>query len=272
MNADEHINITKFNLLSSLQNIVNRNDEDDTDFVIARYLLIHLREIKKISIYTVAEECFTSRSSVQRFIKTLGFDSFTELKEYADSAISHQTRFISYTDRVNFGEYLKNGIEAMIPDIEKACSAPSFRKLVTRLHEAENIIVLTAEDSSAALPTFQQEFLSVGKLIRIFTSANCDLDLLRRMTKSDLLLVCSVTGNFAIAVNDDIRPLQVYKALLTLNTTTLFENSYDLIHYMGSDAAVNSHSLIASKNVYTIYGVFYFFDLLFHEYFLRYGQ
>ena len=70
---DEHnnkiITLQTFNLLSSLLSILNTNDELDTDFVIAKYFLNNLNHLKDISIYKVADECFVSRSSVQRFIK-----------------------------------------------------------------------------------------------------------------------------------------------------------------------------------------------------------
>ena len=42
----EH-NIFKFNLLSSLLYVLNHNDREDTDFIIAWYLITHLKKIKE---------------------------------------------------------------------------------------------------------------------------------------------------------------------------------------------------------------------------------
>ena len=85
--------IVRFNLLTSLLSHLNRNDENDTDFVIARYFLTHLRQLKDISIYKIAEECFVSRSSIQRFIKNIGYDSYTQLKGSLDEVITHEDSF-----------------------------------------------------------------------------------------------------------------------------------------------------------------------------------
>ena len=86
--------IVRFNLLTSLLSLLNRNDENDTDFVIARYFLNHLRELKDTSIYKIADECYVSRSSVQRFIKNIGYDSFTSMKASIDEIIAHEDGFI----------------------------------------------------------------------------------------------------------------------------------------------------------------------------------
>ena len=90
MKKDNDYSIIRFNLLTSLLSILNKNDENDTDFIIARYFLDHLDEIKNTSIYTVAEECFLSRSSVQRFIKNIGYESYTQLKKGLDEVLSHE--------------------------------------------------------------------------------------------------------------------------------------------------------------------------------------
>ena len=58
--------ITRFNLLTSLLSILNTNDTEDTNFHIAKYILEHFQELDRLSIYDLAEECFVSRSSIQR--------------------------------------------------------------------------------------------------------------------------------------------------------------------------------------------------------------
>ncbi len=272
MEDEKNYHINMFNLLTSLQYVINQNDESDTDAVIARYLLTHLKEIREISIYKIAEDCYTSRSSVQRFIKNIGYESFTDLKSYSNEAILHQERFVSYTDHVNFTERLTDDIAAMMPDIAGTLKEASFRKLLKLFHEAEKVYFLTAEDSSFVMPRIQQEFLAVEKLVRFYTSANCDLNVLGKLGKKDLLIVTSVTGNFALAVDQELRDLNVQKALLTLNTTTKFEKSYDLIHYLGKEAVRSSRTLSAWLSSYSSYGIFYFFDLFFHEYYVRYRQ
>ncbi|MBQ3295008.1 MAG: hypothetical protein IJI83_06500 [Oscillospiraceae bacterium] len=58
--------------------------------------LSHINTIENTSIYTIADECFVSRSSVQRFIKNIGYDSYTLLKNYLKDVISHENALIYY--------------------------------------------------------------------------------------------------------------------------------------------------------------------------------
>lgn len=83
-------NIGRFNLLTSLLAIINTNDENETDFLIAKFFIMNLNQLKKLSIYEIADACYVSRSSVQRFIKNIGYDSFNQLKSNLDLTILHK--------------------------------------------------------------------------------------------------------------------------------------------------------------------------------------
>ncbi|MBQ6479134.1 MAG: MurR/RpiR family transcriptional regulator [Erysipelotrichaceae bacterium] len=270
----DHIerNIQTFNLLTSLLSILNQNNENDTDFIIARYFLDHLDEIKNTSIYTVAEECFLSRSSVQRFIKNIGFDSYTQLKNGLDEVLNHENGFISYTDHAEFRNYLSDRIIEMLRDIEETSSSNDFRHLAELFTQADRIIILTAEDSSSACRLFQQQILTTGKLVRILTSASSNISLLNSLNEKDLLIVCSVTGNFALAIDRQLQEIRARKCLITVNKTTFFQNTYSFIYYLGRKLQINSRNIVSSRNVYNNYGLTFFFDLFFHECFLCYQK
>ena len=97
------------------------------------------------------------------------------------------------------------------------------------------------------------------------TSANKNVDLLSTMEKDDLLLVCSVTGNYALAINDQIKGITAKKCLITLNRTSLFEDSYSFIYYLGKQIQLSTQNIVTSRNVYNNYGLTFFFDLFYHE-------
>ena len=261
---DQH-SILRFNLLTSLLAQLNKNDENDTDFVIARYFLTNLRKIKNTSIYKVADDCYVSRSSVQRFIKNIGYGSYTQLKRSIDEVIAHEEGFISYTDHTQYRDFLSSSVSSMIADITATTRNNDFKKLLDIFRSSDNIVILTAEDSSNACKLFQQELLTINRLIRIISSASKNLSLLETLGKKDLLLVCSVTGNFALAVNEQIADIKAKKCLITLNHTTAFEDIYSFIYYLSSQINVSSRSFISSRNVYNNYGLGLFFDLFFHE-------
>lgn len=261
--------ISRFNLLTSLLSILNTNDENDTNFVIAKYFLTHLDDIANMSIYDLADNCFVSRSSVQRFIKSIGYDSYTQIKQNLKEVIIHETAFLDYTDHSKYSTYIAAEINNMVNDIVESAKSDSFKELYKLFSSAKNIVILTAEDSSFSCRTFQQQILATGKLIRIISSACNSLSLLDTLDKDDLLMVCSITGNFAIAINSQIKDIKAKKCLITINKTSIFEDNYDFIYYIGNNLHVSSRNISQSKNVYTNYGLSFFFDLFFHEHSIK---
>ncbi|MBR5754806.1 MAG: MurR/RpiR family transcriptional regulator [Erysipelotrichaceae bacterium] len=264
--------ISRFNLLTSLLAILNKNDENDTDFVIARYILNNLNTIRQTSIYKVAEDCYVSRSSVQRFIKNIGYESFTQMKQNLDEVILHEGALLDYTDHTDYSQFILKSINDMTADIAKTSAGAGFRRLVSKFVHADNIVILTAEDSAHACRLLQQQLLATGKLIRIITSANKNISLLDSLNSDDLLLVCSVTGNFALAVNRQLRDIRATKCLITLNRTTAFVDNYSLIYYLGEEMKTSSHDINMIRNVYTTYGLYFLFDLFYHECYLYYSS
>ncbi len=262
-------NINRFNLLTSLLAILNKNDEKDTEYIIAEYIITHLREMADISIYKVAEDCYLSRSSVQRFVKEIGYESYTQMKQNIAEVIEHEEALLNYTDHTGYSEHLLESIREMNEDIVKTARAPKFLQLLDHFISARSIVLLTAEDSAHACRLLQQQILATGKLIRIVSSASKNLSLLESLTENDLLIVCSVTGNFALAVNNQLRPIRAKKCLITLNRTTAFSDNYGLIYYIGNELKPSSNSIRMFRNVYTTYGLTFFFDLFYHEYYLR---
>ncbi len=262
--------IVKFNVMTSLLSVVNRNDTKSTDFVIAQYLLDHLHELPKLSIYKVADDCFVSRSSVQRFIKSIGYDSFTEFKDGGKELDDHKNAFIEYTDHPDYAAYLENQLNSMIHNISTLATQQKLTTLARKIHDSEQVVMMAAECSSGALNTFQESMTVFGKTIRLLTSSSSSTQFLENLSEKDLVINCSVSGNYALAINDEIAKIHSYKALITLNRTLLLANNYDYVFYLSADVAPSMRTISASRNVYTRYGMTVFLDLLYHTYYSLY--
>ncbi|MBQ2310495.1 MAG: MurR/RpiR family transcriptional regulator [Erysipelotrichales bacterium] len=263
--------ITRFNLLTSLLSILNTNDTEDTNFHIAKYILEHFQELDRLSIYDLAEECFVSRSSIQRFVKTIGYDSFTSLKNTVSEVAAHQKTILSYTDYTHYAEHLVSSLDEMAKDIiDTIYSSRWADEFLVRIHDTKNVVVLTAEDSASSIRSLQQDLMSVGKLIRVVTNSTSSLSILQDLTPDDLLVTCSASGNFAIAIREELKDIKAFKALVTFNRSSLFENDYSLIVYPSKVMRLNSREIQSARNVYTRYALSIFFDMFFHGYYRRY--
>ena len=259
-----------FNILTSLLSIMNQNDESNVDCVLAKYLLEHLDEIPRLSIYDLADACYVSRSSIHRFVRSCGYESFREFKKASVDADMHRRRFIQYTDFTDYPVHLKYQTMQMMEDVTRIADSEEMSRTIEAIHDSKKVVFLVADDSSSPVRVFQQQMTAVNKIVCVLTSSNTNLSMIDSLTDRDLLVVCSISGNFAIMINDDVRDLATKKILLTTNRTTLFSSSYDTIFYLSSYRFSASSNLVASQNIYTAYSLSYFLDLLFHFYYEKY--
>ena len=144
-------------------------------------------------------------------------------------------------------------------------------RLAETIHDSANVFIISAEDSSSSARIFQQQMLSMNRLVRIVTSsAHTNPDVINTLDEHDCVITCSASGNYALTINEEMQAVKAYKALVTLNRTTLFEPTYDDIFYLSGEYLPSNRTLTTIRNVYTRYGMSYFFDLLFHYYYARY--
>ena len=259
--------LKKFDLFSSLLAIVNdAASNSEINRIIAEYLLRNFHKLHQLTIYDVAEECFVSRSSIHRFLKQIGFDQFHSLEQYVDETLQHYKAYLEYTNHDNFAVYIKKAIDDMMEDISQAADTPPIEELVHMLHDYHNIYILIADTSSSAAYHFQEELLAINKFIYVFTSSKINLDALAKLTKDDLLIVCSITGNYAFAVTEDLKDISATKVLITLNHTEKMQGHYDKIIFMGNQSYITNHIYCGNRTVYTKYGLLFFFDIIYNKY------
>ncbi len=270
-NKDRKYNAIRFNPRTSFLAVLNSNDESDINVVLAKFFLENFHRIADMSIYQVAEECYTSRSSVQRFIKSIGYETFTALKETTAEVLSHQASYHTYVDHTDYPEYLMHSVTSMMADINAMAEKQRLSRLAETIHDSANVFIISAEDSSSSARIFQQQMLSMNRLVRIVTSsAHTNPDVINTLDEHDCVITCSASGNYALTINEEMQAVKAHKTLVTLNRTTLFEPTYDYIFYLSGEYLPSNRTLTTIRNVYTRYGMSYFFDLLFHYYYARY--
>ena len=271
MGTKEPYGVNHFSMLSSLLAVLNSNEEDHINVVLAKYFLENIKDIGSISIYKVADDCFTSRSSVQRFVQHIGFDSFKALKENGVENLAHWSKFIEYADHDNYPDFLGNSVAQMTAAINNSYNLKSMQTLCQLIHDSKNVLLVIAETSSAAVREFQQGMIAFEKIMRVLTDSYGNTELLSQMTEEDLILVCSGTGNFAMSIVDDLATTNAKIALITLNHTERLTNSYPNIFYI-SDENVSRNTIQAIRGVYGRYGLTYYLDLLANVYLEMYWK
>lgn len=265
-------NVQRFDLFSILLSVVNdEHTANNTNRIIAEYLLKNLHRLHDLTIYDVAEECFVSRSSIHRFLRQIGFDQFSYLGKYIQDSYQHYQAYYDYVNRENFIDKVKSKMNDMMDDISQLSSTESVKELVELIHNHEKVYMLIANTSGSAATHFQEELLTIGKLIYVQTSSCASVHSLEKLEPDSLLITCSVTGNYAFAVSQNLNNVHAAKVLITLNHTDEFQNYYDKIVYMSGHIyygnTIHSNGL---RDVYTKYGLLFFLDIVYHEYVKKY--
>ena len=259
-----------FNLLTTLATFLNENDDGDINVILAKYFLNNIEKIQSKSIYDIADECYTSRSTVQRFIKYIGFDTFSNLQTKLKESYAHNYRFENFYKQDDFrNKYLKDFNE-MTESVNRICDSKTIDYFVDLIHISSTVVFNYAESSTIAPLDFQEAMLRAHKTIRIITNSSRNTNLLNNLTENDTLITTSVTGNFAIATLEEISQIRANKILITLNRNERLKEVYDKVIYLSDDVSTDDFNQKGIRNAYTIYSLSYMLDLMLNKYFEKY--
>lgn len=68
-------------IINKLNVLLNSTQVNQIDYTITRYIKIHIREMKSITIAELAENCFVSQAMISKYCRRLGYENFKHLKD-----------------------------------------------------------------------------------------------------------------------------------------------------------------------------------------------
>lgn len=258
--------IERLSLLNSLFTILNENEEQDTNYVLAHYFLENYHKIDELNIYDVAAECYVSRSSVRRFCITLGYDNFLELKQDINEYDDQYNFYISHANRPNYRETLNKEINAMIEELNIRMNTDEVDRIIDRIYDSRYVVFLSADTATSQVKDFQRAMLFHKRMIHVISEAYTNSSLISRLDKHDYLVVVSGSGTFAKASRDFVKDSAAYKVLFTYARNNEHERGFDKVYHLSAkDRGNEPHS------VYGTYGFRYMFDIIYSAYTKKYG-
>lgn len=266
----EKYDLRTFNLITTLTSFLNENDTDDINVFLAKYFLENIDTIKDKSIYDVAEECYTSRSTVQRFIKYIGFETFSNLQAKISEANIHNARFERFYKQENFREKYLLDFNKMTESINKICDSKTIDYFIDLIHISNNVVFNFADSSTIAPLDFQEAMLRTGKTVRVVTNRTRNTNLLNKLNESDTLITLSVTGNYALVTAPEVAKTKANKILITVNRNQDLLKIYDKVIYLSDSDYTSDFIQEGIRNSYTIYSLSYMLDLMLNKYFEKY--
>lgn len=142
--------IKTFSLTTTLLDIINSNEEDKTDVVLAKYLIDHIYELQEKSVYDIADETFTSRSSVQRFFKRIGFDSYSKVKLSLLESIIHGKRYYQFYKQDCFVNNYNEDLISLIHEMNEFSQSEQLDHFVDLIHSSQTVVLNFSEGSTSA--------------------------------------------------------------------------------------------------------------------------
>ncbi|MCR3760924.1 MurR/RpiR family transcriptional regulator [Clostridium felsineum] len=229
-------------LYLKLQKIINQSDTNDPYRAIAKTLIENIDKFEHMTIEKMALLSFTSTSTISRFVRSMGYRNFIELKELSKS--SKVNRFISMNDnledlkfdKLHDEEIFDNYIDIICSSLKRLKGNMEFKKIDKineMIYSSEHISIYGFLLPGSLARHYQLSMMSFGKYCEYYDLSNLDLS---APEKSKLSLFFSVDGNFIESSREIIVKAKAKGeklVLITQNPRIRLSNMFDEILYMG---------------------------------------
>lgn len=259
------MSIHNLGLLNILGAIINEGDTN-SDYAFTKYVLNNINRMNEITVNEIVDNAFVSRSSIRRFCNKLGYNNFSEFKSKLTAIIFPSNIHLRTFKSVgNYRKEVNVGLDEMIKDINAAITDETIEYLVNLIHSYDEIIFLSANNTSSNLIKFQQELFYAEKIVRLLnTNFNFEE---ANFGDNHLIFVISISGVFSSSVDEMLQNMNSQKILVTVNRTRDTVSSYDEVVYLSQQDIAEDKIGLLSK-----YGITYLFDLISQYYIYKYNK
>lgn len=254
--------VANLGLRNLLFNILNKNDIGSTYYSLSKYLLENFNNINNINIYDMAEEVSVSRSTINRFVKDLGYQNFVELKKSFESEhyLEHKNN-LDNRDYTKYIDVLKEEITIMMEDLLNRMNTVEVVKICEKIHESKNVLFVSSSSNSGFIHYFQNEFIMLNKLIYSISNVYDNNELISVINNSDYIIIFSMSGRFAKSINYLLEDSDAVKTLITLNRDNSLNRMFDQVYHLASKT--NNH---IDEELYNRYGITFMLDIILNTY------
>lgn len=201
-------------IVSMLLNYVNYSDSRGSDYDVAKGLLENYHDIPDLTIYDLADRCFVSASTLTRFIRNMGFESFKLFKQEVKESIhinvdySKQVQLATGDDlQPIFKRYTDNVIENLRFTYEHL-DYEQLARIGEMIYEAKQIAFFGLEYANYAGIHFQNKMAAFDRFVQIGSSDEKQIELAQRLDESSLALIVTLEGGFFYHHDDIMKILK----------------------------------------------------------------
>lgn len=182
--------------VTSLLKIINNPDIQDTNYNIAYYLLMHYYEIPQMTLQEIADACYVSVSTLNRFFRIFDLKKFTIIK---DLMIVHATARLTQLEeryRRKNNQQINQLLQLVLneQDYQLITDVEIIKRCCQMINAAKRIILIGSNEMMDSLLRFQGDMTMMRKLVvqnTIYSNNYIKPD------NDDLVVLLSMTGRIA---------------------------------------------------------------------------
>ncbi len=201
----------------------NTSPPDSMQSAIVRNILTHVQEIGDLTIFDLAELCFTSAPSISRLVRKLGYKNYSYFqKDLLDSGRKYDihNRFVSPENRpedMEMTDFFFGTLEELYRRFKKELDYDQVHELNRMMHEAEKVAIYAYSIYFTEVFVQSDLFMS-GKICDLHHQEKDIFEHIKVLTDRDLVMLIAPAGVEGLRVEVIIREIRKTGAKLCVIT------------------------------------------------------
>ncbi len=257
--------------------LLNNSKENDIYHAIAITIMENIKSIPKMNINKLAQDCYTTPSSVTNFCKRLGYSGFIEFKERTEEMLKgygiKNSDIINQISHANLAKpNTDNLLDKVIKDITLANKVIDYRmvdKLVDLIYTHKNIAMFGTHMSLALTNGIQTDFFFLGKYIHVWLDVKEQYINAGELDDSYLVIILSPSGRFLRRSEDILNRLREKKVKLLFITG---QHESEFIHKDDMTVFISEGKAMDKYYMTDRYALLYTLDYILLKYSEKYGN
>lgn len=246
-------------LIGKLILFINTTIKHDLNYIIALFIIEHYSKIEHLSIKSLIDECFVSRTSILRFCELFGFHCWQDF--YNELMKSRNIKRNQLESHYNL-EFQSNYYNQFIQIYHDSSIRHTIEKISQIVKESHRIYLFGAIYPLSLSFEFQTNMISIGK--KVYVDYRSLDDIKYDFNENDLAIIMSASGRYMRECTKKFHQIYFSSSKKVLITFLEPLETLDKIDYY--------IQLPSTQQIYDYnFQIMYFLELLFCECFIGRG-
>ncbi len=184
----------------TLLELINNESTESVDYIISDYILQHISTLHDANIQDIADACAVSKSTISRFCRRTGFQTYHEMKEEIDTFHPYRDSFFHVPLVDEEGTYLQK-VARQISFLDQNLNYDQIRKLAEEIYNHDRVMMMGSMQAMNPAANLQQDLFASNKICRAPGSFVLKEEAINKAKPKDLVIIFSNSGLFFERMN-----------------------------------------------------------------------